>query len=241
MKDRTDRRGHLLAAPSMVGLAASLVLVAIAYTPSLLPRPWLMQGVIAGIAMAAGYGVGVFCVWVARRFTRWRPSPSTRRTLWICVLAAAVAVFAAAVLIGTAGQNEVRELLHMGSVGEVPFVESVPATLLVAFVILLASRGLRHTGRRFGHLLERWLPHDLSAVLGGLVTAVVVLVVLSLLVQVFYAVSESMFGKKNDTTLAGVTQPTSPQRSGSSASLVSWESLGYEGRNFVGPQVRRNL
>ncbi len=87
MTDRTEKRGRLFAAPSIVGLAASLLLVAFSYTPSLLPRPFLMQGVITGISMAAGYGVGVFCKWVAERLTAWRPSPSARRVLWIVVLA----------------------------------------------------------------------------------------------------------------------------------------------------------
>ena len=234
MTDRTEKRGRLFAAPSIVGLAASLLLVAFSYTPSLLPRPFLMQGVITGISMAAGYGVGVFCKWVAERLTAWRPSPSARRVIWAVVLAAAVAVFAAAVLFGTSGQNEIRELLHMGDVGELPTVESIPVALLVAFILLLASRGLRHTAQRFGRLLERRLSHGVGVALGGLIVALLVVVIVFGAFQVFVAVSDSVFGKKNDTTMAGVTQPTSAERSGSPASLVSWESLGYEGRNFVG-------
>jgi uncharacterized membrane protein len=78
-----DRQGRLLAPPSIVGLAASLVLAGISFTPSLLPRPFVMQGVITGISMAVGYGIGVFAVWVARRFTTWQLSPASRRVAWV--------------------------------------------------------------------------------------------------------------------------------------------------------------
>ena len=110
MTEQTQRRVRLFARPSIAGLCGGLVLVALSYTPSLLPRPFVMQGLITGISMAVGYGVGVFCMWVAKRFTSWRPEPHTLRLIWILVLAAAVAVFAVAVIAGTTAQNDVRAL-----------------------------------------------------------------------------------------------------------------------------------
>jgi uncharacterized membrane protein len=232
--DHTQKLGRLLAAPGIVGLAVSLILVSLSYTPSLLPRPWLMQGVITGISMAVGYGVGVFCKWLVERLTTWRPKPSVRRVLWVILLVAAVAVFAAAALIGTAGQNEVRELLHMAPTSVATLAASVPVTLVVAFLLLLASRGLRRLGRRCGGVFERQLPHRFSVFLGGLITAVIFLMLVSAGVDFFYFYSGVVFGLKNEGTRPGVTQPTAAERSGSPASLVSWQSLGYEGRNFVG-------
>jgi len=52
--------------------------------------------------------------------------------------------------------------------------------------------------------------------------------------KIFERISNDIFGAKNDTTADGITQPVSALRSGSDASLVSWRSLGREGRNFVG-------
>ncbi len=234
MTEPTQTRVRLFGAPSIAGSCAALVLLALSYSPSLLPRPALMQGVIAGISMAAGYGVGVFGAWIGKRVTSWRPAPHTRRIIWVCVAAAALAVFAAAVVIGTSAQNDVRALLHMGatSVGSVAL--SVPVTLIVAFVLLLASRGLRNVAKRFGRLFARRLSRGISVFLGGLVTAVIVLVLVSVALNVFYFFSGAIFGQKNEGTRPGVTQPTTAERSGGPGSLVTWESLGYEGRNFVG-------
>ena len=232
--DNTQQRVRLFGAPSIVGICGALVLVALSYSPSLLPRPSLMQGVITGISMAAGYGVAVFIARLVKLFTAWRPEPHTRRIIWVFVLAAAVAVFAAAVIAGTSGQNDVRALLHMGDTGVGTVALSVPVALVIGFLLLLASRGLRNLGKRFGRLFARWLPHGFAVVLGGVTSAVVALLLVALAVNVFYFVSGSMFGAKNKETAPGVTQPTAAERSGGPGSLVSWESLGYQGRNFTG-------
>ena len=52
MAEKPVRRGKMLSPPSLVGLAVGLVPVGLSFTPSLLPRPFLMQGVITGICVA---------------------------------------------------------------------------------------------------------------------------------------------------------------------------------------------
>jgi uncharacterized membrane protein len=44
----------------------------------------------------------------------------------------------------------------------------------------------------------------------------------------------SAFSVKDDGTEEGAVEPTASERSGSPASLVPWEDLGLQGRNFVG-------
>ena len=47
------------------------------------------------------------------------------------------------------------------------------------------------------------------------------------------AASSRVFQPQNSTTRAGVEQPLDPERSGSAASFAHWDTLGYQGRNFV--------
>src|SRR5688572_4415123 len=49
---------------SYVGLAVATLFFAASLTPSLLPRNFLVQGVLSGFALAVGYGLGVFLVWL---------------------------------------------------------------------------------------------------------------------------------------------------------------------------------
>ena len=68
--------------------------------------------------------------------------------------------------------------------------------------------------------------------------AVVGLIVVTLLSDVVYdgfiKVADQVFSVRNDITPEGVEQPTSPLRSSGEGSEVTWESLGREGRKFVG-------
>jgi uncharacterized membrane protein len=66
-------------------------------------------------------------------------------------------------------------------------------------------------------------------------TATILLTVLmgGVVVGVLITLAVSHYGSVNDTTDEGVVLPDSPSVSGTSASLVSWDSLGRHGRTFV--------
>ena len=57
-------RARFWASFSFVGLAVATLFFAASLTPSLLPRNFVVQGVLSGFALAVGYGVGVFFVWI---------------------------------------------------------------------------------------------------------------------------------------------------------------------------------
>lgn len=50
---------------SIGGLFLGALFLAASLTPSLLPRNFLMQGVVTGFSLAAGYGIGVFGCWLS--------------------------------------------------------------------------------------------------------------------------------------------------------------------------------
>jgi uncharacterized membrane protein len=55
-----------------------------------------------------------------------------------------------------------------------------------------------------------------------------------LLFNGFVKLADNIYSGTNATTDQGVTQPQPPERSGSSASLAAWGTLGRQGRTFVG-------
>jgi uncharacterized membrane protein len=46
------------------GLAVGVLFFAASLTPSLLPRPTWIQGVLSGVVLSVGYGLGVLGVWI---------------------------------------------------------------------------------------------------------------------------------------------------------------------------------
>jgi uncharacterized membrane protein len=49
---------------SLPGLLIGTLFFAVSLTPSLIPRPYVLQGVLSGCSLAAGYGLGVFGRWL---------------------------------------------------------------------------------------------------------------------------------------------------------------------------------
>src|ERR671910_3543774 len=60
---------------TLPGAWVALVFSCLAFTPSLLPRGALLQGIVCGISAAIGYGVGVAGAWVWRGVARRAPPP----------------------------------------------------------------------------------------------------------------------------------------------------------------------
>ena len=64
------------------GTLVAWLLAASSFTPSLLPRAPLLQGMLAGIVGAFGYGVGETLGWAARRLARRKPGLGAPRRGW---------------------------------------------------------------------------------------------------------------------------------------------------------------
>lgn len=93
---------------------------------------------------------------------------------------------------------------------------------------------LRRLARGAGHLFGRRLPGWAAVLLGFVVIALPVVIIASILWSQVTNLADSVYGKTNDTTAQGATEPTSSLRSGGPGSLVTWDSLGMQGRNFTG-------
>ena len=53
------------------------------------------------------------------------------------------------------------------------------------------------------------------------------------LIRGAYSIVNSAFSIQDGETRAGAVQPTAPEKSGSPESFAPWDTLGFEGRNFV--------
>ena len=67
---------------SLPGAVLAVGFLGMSLTPSLLPRTWLIQGLVSGLSAATGYGLGVLVGWVAGSLTRARLGPRLRRAAW---------------------------------------------------------------------------------------------------------------------------------------------------------------
>ncbi len=219
--------------PSLPGTIGALVGLLAALTPSLLPRPPLFLGLIAGVGAAIGYGLGVLAAALARRLGAPEPADRTRRRLW-WLLGVPVGILAVvAIVVAQSWQDEIRALLGVpAETGGSLFAAGTAVG--TALVLVLLGRGLRRLTRRVTKAIGTAVPWPVAVLTAVTLVAVVGYSLVSdVVLSGFLAVADRVYSGANAGTSDGVEPPSSPLRSGGPGSLVSWDSLGAEGRNVV--------
>ncbi|MGU3585336.1 alpha/beta hydrolase [Rhodococcus sp. C26F] len=218
-----------------VGLAVALLFYCWSLSPSLLPRPWYLQGVATGISVITGYGIGVLLAWIVRKCgfeTNW--SATVKKVGWYLLAAVAVVVVPTFLVLGSWWQDISRELVGMepGSSWDYPGVLLV--AVVVALLLLVIGRGLRRVAQWVTGLVVRVLPAPLARIVSVVLVGLIVFWAVEGLLSVEIArIANGSAMAVDEGTADGVEQPQAPERSGSDASLEPWDSLGHEGRTFV--------
>lgn len=208
-----------------LGLTLGVGLAALACTPTLIPRTGFFQGLVSGVMLAAGYLLGVMVARAARPLVRRRPSPVVRGVGWVLLAMLLAPVVVLALLDGFRTQVAQAALLGVRPPTVLSWLVAVPVAVVVLAVLVAVVRGVR--------ALPRWP----RRVVVGLAVVVVVSALVSVAgipgVNPARAVLDRAFAAQDAGVFGGATQPASPLRSGSPASLLSWDSLGRGGRTFV--------
>jgi uncharacterized membrane protein len=218
---------------TLPGLSVALVFYCLSLTPSLLPRPGLLQGVISGVAAAFGYAMGVTGAYVWRAFANRDVRPTQRRS-WRILAVIAVVAYVVFTALGRYWQSQIRELMGAPPDGLASLVV-VPVVAAILFVGLVAlSRALAHLYRWLASLLSGWIGPRAARAVGWSVVAIGALLVFTgVLLDGLVAAADQAFSLRNDETKEGQVQPSVTEKSGGPGSLISWESLGRQGRSFV--------
>jgi uncharacterized membrane protein len=204
-------------------------------TPSLLPRGWVLQGLIAGVTAAIGYGLGVAVAWSVAESTQSRVSAGFRHRAWQVLAAAGVLLCIVMLWLAAGWQRDIHELMGQDAPAGYTSVGIVVLAVLIFALFVAIGRGIRWLGRWLVRVFGRLLPRRIARPLGVVVvTALVIFLLNGVLFQGLVDAMNSAFSVKDDGTEQGAVEPTASERSGSPASLVPWEDLGLQGRNFVG-------
>ncbi|MET4612740.1 putative membrane protein [Rhodococcus sp. PvR044] len=223
------------------GIAFAALFFCWSLTPSLLPRDWLYQGLIGGITAAIGYGVGTAVGWAVNRLLLarlpwWPPPAKVQLALKIAVPTLSLLVSIGMLIASAAWQRELAALTDAEGTTTTGYLRTLLLSMLVAALLISLWRVLRDLVRLVARYLNRWLkvPRSAAAPIGVVLVAFLsYTMVTDVLFDAAYAAINSAFSLQNNTTREGVEQPTALERSGSPDSYASWESLGFEGRNFV--------
>ena len=226
---------------SFTGLAGATVFFCLSLTPSLLPRGHVVQGLISGILAAIGYGLGVLAVWLVRHLTS-RELPHASRTAWRWLAGLAAVSAGAFLYLGSGWQHDIHELIGIDPPARFGFPIVLVIAALLAAILIGLVRLLRRAAQRVSAWLGRWIPAATARIVAGtLVILLLIGVFNGVVLDGLFAAADNTFRTLNDETQPDVEPTADPLRSGGPASLMSWASLGNQGRIFIagGPDAEQ--
>ncbi|MDB5623735.1 MAG: hypothetical protein JWR39_2298 [Devosia sp.] len=216
------------------GVLLGLLFFALSLTPSLLPRQFILQGVLSGCVFAAGYGIGVFGEWLWTFMELRIPGRARARWLkfWlllVCALNAIVFLW-----LSTGWQNSIRGVMGLAPVQSNQPVWVAAIAVLPAALLIGIGTAIVHFVRATARWLTRLVPRRVALVGGMLIVGVLTSVFVNGVVVRSVVYTADRFYAEVDA-LAGQYEepPTDPLRSGSAASLVDWDTIGLDARIYV--------
>jgi uncharacterized membrane protein len=230
-------RVSLFRRPTWGALAFALLFWWESLSPTLMPRSAVSQAAISAVCIGAALIIGTFVGWcfhhLLARFRRQVPA-SVRRIVWMALAGIAVVVVVAGVIVWPLWQNEQRDLFsmeHLSGLSRIPLV--LLTIVLTAFLVIVGRvvwRGIRALNR----FVNRHLPHRAATWVTIIVVVLTVRWVATNAFEGFDNWARTQFGEVDNGTEDGVVQPQDPTVSGSPDSLIPWDTLGSQGRTFVG-------
>lgn len=231
---RPSLRARLTFRLGVVGVLLGTVFFAFSLTPSLLPRPSAVQGLISGLSFAAGYAFGIAgrWIWISLHL----PTTPPRTTRIIKRVAFALCLIVAAIYLWQSAnwQNSVRAIMGME-----PVARGLPVVLglisgLVFLLILGLTRLFWWVFRRLSDWLRRYIPARVSNIVGVGVTAWLFWSIIDgVLITTLLRVADRSFQQLDALIDPDLPVPTGAAQTGSAQSLLRWEDLGRKGRAFV--------
>jgi uncharacterized membrane protein len=219
---------------SFVGLISATLFFAASVTPSLLPRIYLVQGVLSGFALAIGYGLGVGLVSIYRFLELPELTDGALRLARRITIVVAAITFFAFVWRMTYWQNSIRELMQMEALKTAYPFRVVFFSVVFGAMLIGAARLFRICGNYLASKLERFIPRRIATAAGYTCVILFALFITNDVIAArLLAAADKFFLKLDQFVDDDIQPPTDPFRSGGESSLVSWESIGKQGKNFL--------
>lgn len=225
---------------SFLGVIAALAMYAVSVSPSLMARSWAWHAVASGILVACGYVAGVVVQNVAQlviRLTGLTISASEPVELGFRI--GIGALFALwwiyAVIQSYRRARKAAALVNMPGETFSEYLLGTAGAVVVSWMLLRIVGALNGLCWMLIASLDAHMPRPAAIVVSMVILFAIMFFLTS---KVILRGGIGFFRRKaeqlNMRTARGIYQPVVPERSASPASPVTWESVGGQGRVFLG-------
>jgi uncharacterized membrane protein len=231
---KQSRWGRYFRSYNFLGFVVGSIFVFLSFLPSLLPRGWVLQGVLSALLFSIGYGFGALLSVIIREFKPSEPSLAQKRLIKKITAGVVALVYLISAVLGLHWQTQTDKLVSQPSENPASIIGITIVLLLMTALLILISRSIISLFRWLRRQILRAIPKKLAYTLACVLTVLILVGLINgvILGGVMDIVNQA-FSVKNGTTDSGVTKPTTPELSGSPDSIIPWDTLGRQGRKFV--------
>ena len=225
---------------SFLGVIAALAMYAVSVAPSLMARSWAWHAVASGVLVACGYVAGVVVQNVGARVIRVtgltiRASEPVELGFRIGIATLFAAWWLYAVIQSYRRARVAARLVNMPGENLGEYLLGTLGAVAVAWCLISLVAALVGVGHAIIAMLTVYMPRPVAVLAGVAILCVVMFfltsnVILRGGIGFFRHHAEQM----NMRTARGIYPPVVPERSASPDSPVTWESVGGQGRVFLG-------
>lgn len=225
---------------SFLGVIAALAMYAVSVAPSLMARSWAWHAVASGVLVSCGYVAGVIVQNVGARVIAMtgltiRASEPVEIGFRVCIAALFAIWWLYAVIQSYRRARVAARLVNMPGETFGEYLLGTAGTVVIAWTLITIVAALNSLGRMLIAALGGYMPRPAAILVG---VAILVVLVFFLTSNVILRGGIGFFRhhaeQMNTRTARGIYKPFVPERSASPASPVTWESVGGQGRVFLG-------
>lgn len=219
---------------SYIGVIIAVICFSISLMPSLLPRPYLLQGLLSGITITIGYGVGIFIrfFWLYLEL----PKLTDRVKYYFRYIVSILSffIFSYAIFASNSWQDEVRHLMGLAPVRDYFHFKMIVIALLLSFTLLFISRLIFNSFDKVRLKINTIIAKRMSNVLGLVFIVFTVFVFTNnFIISKVVASFDKVYSFADENSDKGISKPLNKEATGSASSLITWDSIGRTGQNFV--------
>jgi len=217
-----------------IGLILGTLFFAASLTPSLVPRSPMVQGVLGGFCLAAGYALGVLLrrIWLALALPTL--PPRAHQVGMMLVLAGCIVTVILALWWATSWQNRLRALMQMPAIDSAGPWTSAGLALLTFACLLALGRLAGWLACWVARRLTRVLSRQASMLLAVVITAALFWTIGNgVLAHGALRWADQIYSRLDALVEDDIAQPQAWDKTGGPGSLIDWHRVGRQGRRMV--------
>lgn len=219
---------------SYTGIILAVLFFSLSLSPSLVPRPFELQGILSGFMLGIGYALGFILVQIWAYFQLPFLKDKSIKVARVLTIVISLSLYLYSLYFSNNWQNELRHLMGLAPTESEAHLFITLISLVVSLCILFLIRSLLIVFISIKRRLKNIIPHRIATALSVIFLSITVFFFTNnFLISKVLVALDSAYLLVDENLESEVPTPKNTLSTGSSDSEIPWNSLGITGQNFI--------